>query len=189
MNNLVMGIESYDECGGAPQNSSRVGCGDRWYAAYTRANHERKVSSQLKVKLIDHYLPVYRSIRNWKDRKVNLEMPLFPGYVFVRMALQDRFEVLSVTGIACLVSFNGIPAEIPEQELEVLRTSINAGYRVAPHPYLETGHQVRVRYGPLAGLAGIVVRQKGVARFVISVNLIQRAVAVELDESDLEAAL
>jgi transcription antitermination factor NusG len=164
-------------------------CAQGWYAAYISANHEKKVSRQLQMKRVVHYLPVYRSVRRWKDRRVNLEMPLFPGYVFVRTALQDRLDVLRVPGVACLVSFTGVPAEIPASEIESLRASLNGGFRVEPHPYLLAGRKVILRSGPLEGLTGIVVRRKNITRFVITVNLIQRAVAVELDEADLEAAL
>jgi transcription antitermination factor NusG len=160
-----------------------------WFAAYTSANHEKKVSQQLRLKMVGHYLPVYRSVRRWKDRNVNLEMPLFPGYVFVRIALRDRFEVLRVPGVSYLVSFNGMPSEIPAQEIETLRASLSAGLSVKPHPYLEAGRRVILQSGPLAGLTGIVIRRKNVTRFVVSVTLIHRAVAVELDEADLEAAL
>src|SRR5262245_54744080 len=86
----------------------------RWYAAYTSANHEKRVSAQLGLRGVEHFLPLYASTRRWKDRKVNLEMPLFPGYVFVRMALRDRLRVLQIPGVACLVSFDGRPAPLPK---------------------------------------------------------------------------
>ena len=117
----------------APVTTASTGY-ERWFAAYTNANHEKKVSHQLQRKMISHYLPVYRSVRRWKDRNVNLEMPLFPGYVFVRIALHDRSEVLRIPGVACLVSFNGMPAEIPANEIETLRASLNGGLRAKPHP-------------------------------------------------------
>lgn len=164
------------------------GGAEHWFAAYTNANHEKKVSHQLQRKMISHYLPIYRSVRRWKDRKVNLEMPLFPGYVFVRIALHDRSEVLRIPGVACLVSFNGMPAEIPAGEIEALRASLNRGLRAEPHPYLTAGRKVILQSGPLAGLTGIVLRRKNGKSLIISLSLIQRAIAVELDEADLEAA-
>jgi transcription antitermination factor NusG len=115
-------------------------------------------------------------------------MPLFPGYVFVRMALQDRSQVLQVPGVACLVGFDGRPAALPADEIETLRSDPLRNVNVQPHPYLAVGHRVTLRSGPLVGLNGILVRHKTGARFVVSVDLIQRSVVVELDGSDLAAA-
>jgi transcription antitermination factor NusG len=156
----------------------------RWYAAYTSANHEKRVSEQLGVREVEHFLPLYASLRRWKDRRVKLELPLFPGYVFVRTALRSRLQVLQVPGVVRLVGFDGSPAALPEDEIEALRSSLR-GLRAEPHPYLREGRRVRVQAGPLAGLTGILLRRKSGARFVVSVDLIQRSVAVELSEADL----
>jgi transcription antitermination factor NusG len=157
-----------------------------WYAAYTSANHEKRVAEQLGWREVEHFLPQYASVRRWKDRRVTLQMPLFPGYVFVHMALRDRLQVLQVPGVARLVGFHGTPAALPDEEIEALRTSLSNGVRAMPHPYLTAGRKVRVRNGPFAGLEGILVRRKNSARFVVSVELIQRSISVELDEADLE---
>jgi len=162
-------------------------CEARWYAAYTSANHEKRVSEQLGVRKVDHFLPLYTSVRRWKDRRVTLEMPLFPGYVFVRMALRDRLQVLQVPGLARLVGFNGTPAALRTEEIETLRTSLGNGMRAEPHPFLTVGRRVRLRSGPLAGMQGILLRRKGSFRVVISIDLIQRAVAVDAEVADLEA--
>jgi transcription termination/antitermination protein NusG len=157
----------------------------RWYAAYTCANHEKRVAEQLGVRDVEHFLPVYASVRRWKDRRVELKLPLFPGYVFVRMALRERLRILQVPGVARLVGFCGAPAALPEEEIETLRASLESGVRAEPHPFLTAGRRVRVQNGPLAGLQGILVQRKNRARFVVSVELIQRAMAVEVDEADL----
>jgi transcription antitermination factor NusG len=159
----------------------------RWYAAYTSANHEKRVAEQLVQRSVEHFLPLYASVRKWKDRRVELNLPLFPGYVFVRMALRDRLQVLLIPGVANLVGFGGTPTALPEGEIETLRASLASGVRAEPHPYLTLGRQVRVKAGPLTGLHGILVKRKNGARFVVSVELIQRAMAVEIDEADLEA--
>jgi transcription antitermination factor NusG len=130
---------------------------------------------------------VYASVRKWKDRRVKLDLPLFPGYVFVQMALRDRLQVLQIPGVANLVGSGGTPTALQEGEIEALRTSLASGVRAEPHPYLTLGRQVRVKAGPLAGLRGILVSRKNRARFVVSIELIQRAMAVEIDEADLEA--
>jgi len=160
-------------------------CEARWYAAYTSANHEKRVSEQLGVREVEHFLPLYASLRRWKDRRVKLELPLFPGYVFVRTALRNRLQVLQVPGVVRLVGFDGAPTALPEDEIETLRTSLRDGLRAKPHPYLTVGRRVRVQAGPLAGLTGILLRRKSGARFVVSVDLIQRSVAVELSEAAL----
>jgi transcription termination/antitermination protein NusG len=159
---------------------------ERWYAAYTSANHEKRVAEQLKKRSVEQFVPLYASVRRWKDRRVELEMPLFPGYVFVRMALQNRLRVLQVPGVAKLVGFGGAPTALPEGEIETLRASLESGVRAEPHPFLTAGRRVRVKTGPLAGLQGILVRRKKQARFVVSVELIMRSMAVEIDAAELE---
>src|SRR5580700_4122116 len=160
----------------------------RWYAAYTRANHERRVADQLAERGVENFLPQYETLRKWKDRNVRLQMPLFPGYVFVHLALQNRLLVLEVPGVAWLVSFAGRPVAVPEEEFAKIRGFLNQGLCAKPHPYLKAGRRVRVRSGPLEGMEGIVVRRKNGSRLVISLELIQRAMAVDIEESSLEEA-
>jgi transcription antitermination factor NusG len=157
-----------------------------WYAAYTRANHERRVADQLAERGVEHFWPRYESIRRWKDRRVRLQMPLFPGYVFVHLALQSRLKVLEVPGVAYLVGFAGRPTEVPEEEFARIRGFLQKGHRAEPHPYLNAGRRVRVKNGPLEGMEGIVARRKNGNRLVVSLELIQRAMAVDLDGADLE---
>jgi transcription antitermination factor NusG len=156
-----------------------------WYAASTRANHEKNVAEHLAARSVEHFLPLYESVRRWKDRRVRLQMPLFPGYVFVHISLCDRLRVLQIPSVASLVRFNGIPAALSETEIETLKASLEQGIQVVPHPYLNVGRRVRVAAGPLEGLEGIVIRKKNALRFVISLDLIQRSVVVELDQADL----
>lgn len=158
----------------------------RWYAAYTSANHEKRVAGQLCVRAVEHFLPVYSSVRRWKDRRVTLQLPLFPGYVFVRMALQERLRVLQIPGVAKLVGFGGIPAALPETEMEALKAGLASGVRAEPHPFLRVGRRVRVKSGPFLGLQGILKRRKTAARLVVSLDLLQKAMAVEIDEADVE---
>jgi len=159
----------------------------QWYAVYTRANHERRVADQMADREIEHFLPEYRSVRRWKDRKVRLQMPLFPGYVFVHLALRNRLRVLQVPGVARLVGFNGHPAPVPEAEVTRIRKFLDQGLRAEPHPYLTVGRRVRLKSGPLAGTEGILLRRKGNFRVVISIELILRAVTVDVDLTDVEA--
>jgi transcription antitermination factor NusG len=160
-----------------------------WYAAYTSANHEKRVAQHLAQRSVEHYLPLYSSVRRWKDRRVKLELPLFPGYVFVRFALRDRLTVVQVPGVARIVGFDGKPSALPDEQIEVLKKGLERGLHVEPHPYLTAGRRVRIKNGPLVGLEGILLRWKGNWRVVLSVDLIQRAVSVDLDASDLEPAI
>lgn len=159
-----------------------------WYALYTFPRHEKLVARQIERRRITSFLPVYRSIRRWKDRRKELELALFPGYVFVRMDLEDRLQVLQVRGVVRLVHFNRRPAAIAAEEIEALRCKLSGAHRIEPHPYLNRGRRVCVRSGPMQGLEGIVVRRKDRYRIIFSIDLIQRSVAVEVDEADLEAA-
>jgi transcription antitermination factor NusG len=157
-----------------------------WYAVYTNVNHEKQVAQQLGQRAIEHLLPLYDSVRRWKDRRVRLQMPLFPGYVFVRFALRDRLQVLRIPSIVRLVGFGGQPYPLPGTEIESLRTGIMSGLRIEPHPYLTVGSRVRIVRGPLAGAEGILAQKKNFCRVVLTLDLIARAAAVEVDATDIE---
>ena len=161
----------------------------RWYAAYTSANHEKRVAEQLGVRLVEHFVPLYESVRRWKDRKVRLQLPLFPGYVFVRLDLRDRIQVLQVPGVARLVGFNGQPAALPDEEMEILRSGLRQGLRAQPHPFLTVGRRVRIVGGPFAGLEGVLKKKKSNLRVVVTLELIQRSVAVDVDVADVQAVV
>jgi transcription antitermination factor NusG len=157
-----------------------------WYAAYTWANHEKRVAQQLSVRSVEHFLPLYESVRRWKDRRVQLQLPLFPGYVFVRLALRDRLQVLEIPSVARLVGFNGAPTPLPDAEIEALKAGLAGGVRAVPHPYLKVGRRVRITSGPFEGLEGILIRRKNELRFVISIDLIQRSILLQIDSTSLE---
>jgi transcription antitermination factor NusG len=161
-------------------------CVARWYAAYTSANHEKRVVDQLSLRQIENFVPLYESVRRWKDRRVSLQLPLFPGYVFVRMALRDKLRVVQLPGVARLVAFNGVPAALPEEAIAALRNCLAKGIKAQPHPFLAAGRPVRVKQGPLAGMVGTLVRKKNATRLVMSLDVIARSVAVEIDAVDLE---
>lgn len=158
-----------------------------WYAAYTCANHEKRVAQQLAFRSVECFLPLYESARRWKDRRVRLQLPLFPGYVFVRLALRDRLQVLKVPSVARLVGFDGHPAPLPVDDIESIRACLARRHPMQPHAYVQRGQRVRVLTGPLEGLTGIIVRKKNYTRFVISLELLMRSVAVEIDSADLDS--
>jgi transcription antitermination factor NusG len=169
-----------------PGSLRETGGGLNWYALYTCPRHEKCVAQQVEQRSIACFLPMYRSVRRWKDRRKELELALFPGYVFVRLALQDRLRVLQLPGAVHLVSFNGQPAVLPEAEIEGLRQRLARGGSLEPHPYLRVGRRVRVCGGPMLGLEGIIVRRKDRCRVVFSLDLLMRSAAVEVDECDVE---
>jgi transcription antitermination factor NusG len=157
-----------------------------WYAAYTSAQHEKKVAAELSRRRVESFLPLYNSVRRWKDRQIQLDLPLFPGYVFVHLALHDRLRVLQVPGVSRLVGFGGLPVALPDEQVEALRVGLNGQLRLQPHPYLAVGRRVRIVRGPFQGGEGILVRKKGVFRVVLSLDAIMRSVALEADSTDVE---
>ncbi|MGA8656603.1 MAG: UpxY family transcription antiterminator [Chthoniobacterales bacterium] len=158
-----------------------------WYAVYTHANHEKKAAAEISRRGVESFLPLYRTARRWSDRRIELDMPLFQGYVFVHLALCDRLKVLQVPGVVRLVGFGGLAAPLPEEQIDTLRSGLNGYWRAEPHPYLAVGRRVRLKSGPLAGIQGILLRRKGNFRIVISIDLIHRAVVVDADAADVEA--
>jgi len=156
-----------------------------WYALYTSPRHEKRVAQQFERRLIPCFLPLYRSVRRWKDRCKELELALFPGYVFVRIAPRNKLQVLKVPGVVKLVMFNGQPSALLEAEIESLRRGLAGHVSMVPHPYLRIGRRVRLKGGPMAGLEGILRRRKDGLRLVVSIEMLTRAVAVEVDEADV----
>ncbi len=157
----------------------------QWYAAYTRAQHEKSVVQQLEQRAIENFLPLYETVRRWKDRRMRLQLPLFPGYVFVRIVLSERLNVLRVPSVVRLVGFNGRLTPVPKEEVESLRRAIVEGVRAEPHRYLRVGRRVRITEGALAGREGLLVRWKGNLRVVLSTELIQRSILVDVDVSSV----
>jgi transcription antitermination factor NusG len=156
-----------------------------WYAAYTCAQHEKRVEAELRARAVESFLPLYSSVRRWKDRRVTLELPLFPGYVFLRLALRERLRALQIPSVVRLVGFNGSPTALPDEEIETLRFGLGQGLRAQPHPFLKVGRRVHIIHGPFAGLEGILNKKKSNLRVIVSLELIQRSVAVDVDVADV----
>jgi transcription termination/antitermination protein NusG len=159
-----------------------------WYALYTNPRHEKVVAKQLNERRVENFLPLYRTWHRWKDRCKQVDLALFPGYVFVRIEEQNKLQVLKTPGAVNLVSFNGKLAAVPEPEIETLRSALQNQVFAEPCPYLKVGRKVRVVRGPMAGAEGILSRKRDKYRVVISVEVLMRSVALEIDGSDLEAA-
>ncbi len=157
-----------------------------WYAVYTYPRHERSVTDQLESKSVEAFLPTFTSQSRWKDRRVEIARPLFPGYVFTRIGLGERVKVVSIPSVIRILSFNGKPAAIPDQEIETIRLCVTGGASLEPCPFFEAGERVRVRSGTFAGAEGIMIHQKNSCKVVISIGLIQQSVALEIDSGQLE---
>jgi transcriptional antiterminator NusG len=155
-----------------------------WYAVYTWARHEKAVTTHFEQRSIEHFLPLYASVRTWNKRVTKIQLPLFPGYVFVRTGASDHSRPLQVPGVVRYVG-NRAPVPIPDDEISGLQQVLTSGNPVAPHPYLAPGSTVRIAQGALAGLRGVVERAKSNYVFVVSIAMIQRSVAVEIDGSQL----
>ena len=159
----------------------------RWYVAYTLPRHEKAVANRLISQNVESYLPLYSAGHGWNHRRVEVELPLFPSYVFIRMLLSDRIRILSRPGIIRLLSVSGNLAVFPDQEMENLQTSL-ATWKATPYPFLTSGKKVRLKSGPFAGLEGTILRRKGKMRLVVTLDLIQRAILLELDAAEAQLA-
>jgi len=158
-----------------------------WYSVYTRPRHEKHVLQELSQKQIEAFLPTYKVRRRWSDRYKIVEEPLFKGYLFVNVDYNRRYrDTLRPYGAVAFVSFNGVPAVVPEVEIEAIRRLVTCELPYSPHPYLKVGRKVRVKLGPLKGCEGILVRKKNLARLVLSVNLLQQSVSAEIDADCVE---
>lgn len=162
-----------------PAQTSNPAC--NWYALYTRHQHEKVVTQALTTKGFETLLPLYESVRRWKDRTKVLSLPLFTCYVFVKGGLERRPEIMNTPGIYELLSSGGQPIPIPAAEIEAIEQMMNSGLGFEPHPFLKIGEQVRIKRGPLAGLRGLLVRQKNIYRLVVSVEMLGRAASIEVD--------
>jgi len=156
-----------------------------WYAVWTRSRHEQVVRDQLARKGIEAFLPTITKWSRWKDRKKQIDWPLFPGYCFVRFNGNDRLPVLKCTGVVNIVSFDGEIAPIPEHEIEGIRRLVESDLQFDPCPLIREGMVVEVVHGPLIGVIGRLVRKSDKARLVLSVDLIGQAVSVEVDAADV----
>ena len=155
-----------------------------WYAVYTCANREKLVAAQFAARGIEHFLPLYQSVREWTDRRVKVQAPLFPGYLFVLTSLRNRLPVLTVPGVVNLVSTARQPVPLADELIQTLREGIS---RVAaePYPHLPVGQRVSICGGPLKGLEGTLVRHKSSPRVVISIGEIKQSFLAEVNADHL----
>lgn len=158
-----------------------------WYAVYTYPRHEKSVAERLESNGVETFLPTFTTESQWKDRRVKIEVPVFPGYVFVRMSSAQRGKVLSAPGVIRVLSLGGVPIPLDDSEIEGIRLCLDRGMKLEPHPFLEVGDRVRVRSGQLAGLEGRISQRKNKRRLIVPLTLINQSMAVEIDAYLLES--
>jgi len=158
-----------------------------WYAIWTRSRHEKLVREQLEQKHIEVFLPTITKWSRWKDRKKQIEWPLFPGYCFIRFDGTNRLPIMKCEGVVTIVGTDGLPSSIPAAEIDGIRRLIESELAFDPCPLIKEGMMVEVKAGPLKGVVGRLVRKGTRARLVLSVDLIGQAVSVEVDAADVKA--
>lgn len=158
----------------------------KWWALYTRHQHEKTVAGMLSAKGFEVFLPLYDSMRRWKDRSKMVSLPLFPCYVFVRGGLNRRLQVVTTPGVHMILFHGEHVATIPGAEIDAIRKAVEGPFRVEPHPFLKCGERVRVIRGTLEGVEGVLARKKSLLRLVLSVDMLAQSVALEIDAADVE---
>jgi transcription antitermination factor NusG len=158
---------------------------DCWYALHVKPRFEKLVTTQLDQKGYETLLPIYVSRRKWSDRIKTLSLPLFPGYIFCRFNINARLPIVATPGVMRILGIGRIPTPVNESEIASIQHVMDSGAQAQPHPYVAAGQMVEIESGPLQGLKGIIVRLKGSDRLVVSVSLLMRSVAVEVDQNSV----
>lgn len=168
-----------------PESHCELKSGDDWYVAMTQPRHEKAVAHRLPVSGVECFLPIYDVVRRWKDRKKVVQLPLFPGYVFARFAAHKKLAVISDPGVLGIISFGGEFASVSDSQVSALRISVERRLRMEPYPYLRAGSRVRISNGAFAGVEGTLIKSKNRYTFILSIDLIQRSVRVEIEAPDV----
>lgn len=158
----------------------------KWYALYVVVRHEKKVQSALLRKNIQNYLPLKESLNWWKDRRKKVSLPLFPGYLFVHISMAERFSVLNTAGVVRLVATGDTPTPVSVDQIDAIKRLIENGIPFEEEIYSGIGKSVTVRRGPLRGIEGRILEVRGTCRLILSIDIIQRSVAAEVNLSDVE---
>jgi transcription antitermination factor NusG len=155
----------------------------RWYALRVRSHYENTVALHLRARGFESFLPLYQCRRRWSDRFREIELPLFPGYVFSRFDPLNRLPILSIPGVVNPVAIGRTPVPVDDTEMTAIQAAVKTGLRRSPWPFLRVGQRVRIEQGPLCGIEGILVGFRGQERLVLSISLLQRSIAVQVEEN------
>ena len=168
--------------------AAKADLGASWYAIHTRSRFEKVVASEMTHSGVEHYLPLVREVHRWKDRRKEVEVPIFPGYIFARFhdLAQERIRILRMPGAVRILGNGQAIESVPDLELDSIRRLLDAPVSAFAHPFLREGAWVRVRVGPLKGTEGLLVRFKNRTRLVLSLTLLRRSVATEVELSDVD---
>jgi len=160
-----------------------------WYAIQTRCRFEQKAATQLQNKGIETFLPLVKQLHRWSDRRQIVQVPLFPGYGFVRLSDSPacRLRVLQTVGVSGFVIMNGFPVPVPEQQLEDVRLLLAKEISCRAYPFIKVGQRVRIRGGCLDGLEGVLISENKDHSLVVSIEAIQRSLVLRIDGYDVEA--
>jgi transcription antitermination factor NusG len=169
-----------------PPWAPAAGLYPHWYAVYTYPRHEKSVADHLQISGVEAFLPTCTTVSQWKDRRVAIESPVFPGYVFFRAKPDQRGRVLNAPGAIRILSFGGVPAPIDDSEIEGIKLCVDLGVHLQPCSVFEVGDLVRVRSGLLEGLEGRISQLKNKRRLIVPITLINQSMAVEVDVDLLE---
>jgi transcription antitermination factor NusG len=178
----------FPELGGSHPLGSSTG-NEAWYALQVRSRFEMSVANQLRGMGYEEFLPLYECRKRWSDRIKVVQAPLFPGYLFCRLDLQIRLPILKTPGVIQIVGHNRQPIPVDDEEVKSIQTLVSSGIPNQPWPFLKAGERVRIEAGPLRGLEGVLVEFKGNHRLILSVSLLQRSVAVEMDAAFVRSEL
>lgn len=171
-----------NEPGGIEVGESRL----PWFALQVHTTRESTVASLLRGRGYDTFLPLYQRRKRWSDRIKVVDAPLFPGYVFCQLDIQNRLPVLTTPGVTRIVGYSRVPAPVNETEINAIQAMVNSGFHREPWPFLQVGDRVRIERGPLSGLEGILLSIRGMHRLVLSVSLLRRSVALEIDATSVK---
>jgi len=160
-----------------------------WYALRVKGRHEKKTAVLLQDKGYEYFLPLFTSTRHWSDRIKEIEFPLFPGYLFCRFGPHERVPILKTSGVLSIVGIGTMPTPVDPGEIAGIQAIVRSELPVQPWPFLQIGQRVRIDSGALCGLQGIIVHVKSQTRLVVSLTLLQRSVAVEIDSARVSAPL
>lgn len=177
---MRMGLTKAEACRKEPRVN--------WFALHVKPQHEKAVEQQLNARLLEGYSPYYSARRRWSDRVKIVQFPLFPRYVFCRFSFEERLKVLGIPSVISIVGFGGAPCPLSDAEIQSVKSMVASGLPLMPWPCLRIGERVRICHGPLSGLEGILTREKGGYRLVVTIELLQRAVAVEIERDLIEPA-
>jgi transcriptional antiterminator RfaH len=155
----------------------------RWFAVQAKTTHEKRVGSLLFERGFESFLPLYQARRRWSDRVKEVDLPLFPGYIFCRFVSEERMPILTTPSVLGIAGIGKEPSPIDDGEIEAIRRVLESGLGLAPEPFLEKGRRVRINAGSLEGLEGMIEDVRHKHRLILSVTLLQRSIAVDIDRA------